>query len=86
MKLKTIHLDNKIKQAEKDLEELYKSIPKIKQYIRILKILKTKIIKTGTIMLWKNELYISDITETTQIMIKLSKEDIKYLKQKLNEN
>ncbi len=37
-------------------------------------------------MLWKNELYISDITETNQIMIKLSKEDIKYLKQKLNEN
>jgi len=48
--------------------------------------MKTKILKTGTIMLWKNELYISNITETNQIMIKLSKEDIKYLKQKLNEN
>jgi len=43
MKLKTIHLDNKIKQAENDLTELYRSITKVKQYIRILKILKTKI-------------------------------------------
>lgn len=37
-------------------------------------------------MLWKNELYINDITETKKIMIKLSKEDIKYLKKILNEN
>ncbi len=48
--------------------------------------MKTEIIKTGTIMLWKNELYISDLTETNEIMIKLSKEDIKYLRKKLNEN
>lgn len=43
MKLKTQHLNNKIKQAEQDLTDLYKAIPKIKEYIRILKILKTKI-------------------------------------------
>lgn len=43
MKLKRIHLDNKIKECEQDLSDLYKAIPKIKQKIRILKILKTKI-------------------------------------------
>lgn len=45
-----------------------------------------EILKTGTIMIYKNQLYISDLTETTKIMVKLDKEDIKYLKKQLNEN
>jgi hypothetical protein len=43
MRLKTIHLDNKIKQAQTELEQAYKIIAERKAYIRILKILKTKI-------------------------------------------
>jgi hypothetical protein len=43
MKIKNIHLENKIKEAERDLEELYKLISERKQYIRILKIIKNKI-------------------------------------------
>jgi hypothetical protein len=43
MKLKKIHLENQIKKAELELIYCYQKIQERKQYIRILKILKTKI-------------------------------------------
>lgn len=43
MKLNSIHLENKIKEAELELEYAYKLIQERKQYIRILKLLKNKI-------------------------------------------
>lgn len=43
MKIKKQYLENEIKKAEAELEYAYTLIAERKQYIRILKILKTKI-------------------------------------------
>lgn len=43
MKLKIVHLENKIKEAELELIYCYQKIQERKQYIRILKLLKQKI-------------------------------------------
>jgi hypothetical protein len=43
MKLKKQYLENEIKKAELELIYCYQKIQERKQYIRILKILKTKI-------------------------------------------